>query len=70
MKMQAPAAPEPVKPPDPIRIPQTSDPDVAQSIRRKMMDAFGQKRGRSAADLGGGAGTDKGGGAYARSELG
>lgn len=69
MKQQAPPPPPPAPPapPKPIRIPQTEDPDVAAAIRRKMLEAFGDKRGRSAADLGGGSGSDS---AYTRQTLG
>lgn len=66
---QAPQQQPQPKPPDPIRIPQTDDPDVAQSIRRKMQEQFALKNGRAAADLTSGTPqADKG--AYSRSQLG
>lgn len=58
------------KPPDPIRVPQTDDPDVAASIRKKMQEMFSMKRGRAAADLTGGGQTSGATQPYSRDSLG
>jgi len=69
LKQEAPPPPAPPpKPPAPLRVPQTEDPDVAAALRRKMLEAFGDKRGRAAANLTGGAGG--GDTAYTRQTLG
>lgn len=67
MKMKMPKVPDPPAPPPVVRVPQTDDPDVAAAIRKKMMETFTAKRGRSAADLTSGNGST---GAYSRESLG
>lgn len=65
----APPPPPTPAPPAPLRVPQTDDPDVAASIKRKMIETFGNKRGREAANLTGNS-TTSDSGSFSRTTLG
>lgn len=64
MKMPQPAA-EPA-PPDPVRVPNATDPDVMAARKAKVQDEFQNRRGRNATKLAPG-GSDA---SYTRTTLG
>lgn len=54
MKMGAPAAAAPPPMPDPVRIPNPTDPDVMAARKTKVADEFANRRGRESTKLTGG----------------
>jgi hypothetical protein len=60
-----PKVPDPPKPPDPVRVPSQTDPDVIANARAKADQEFRSRRGRDSTDLSGG-----GSPVYSRTTLG